>query len=131
MSLGDSSTPIGKVRGLGSAQHGGEHWITERVTSIALLLLGIWFIASLLFLPTLDRQTVIEWLRAPTGAVPMALFIVAGFRHALDGMKVVVDDYVHEEGSRFGWNTLLLFLAIGGGALALYALGEIVFGAVA
>lgn len=131
MSLGDSATPLGKVRGLGSAREGGEHWLSERATSIALLLLGTWLIASLLLLPNLDRQTVIEWLRAPTGAVPMALLIVIGFRHALDGMKVVVDDYVHEEGSRFGWNTLFLFLAVGGGALALYALGEIVFGAVA
>jgi len=131
MSLGDSATPLGKVRGLGSAREGGEHWLTERVTSIALLLLGTWLVASLLLLPQLDRQTIIEWLRAPTGAVPMALLIVIGFRHALDGMKVVVDDYVHEEGSRFAWNTLLLFLAVGGAALALYALGIIVFGAVA
>lgn len=131
MSLGDSATPLGKVGGLGSAREGGEHWLTERATSIALLLLGTWLVASLLFLPNLDRQTILEWLRAPTGAVPMALLIIIGFRHALDGMKVVVDDYVHEEGSRFGWNTLFLFLAVGGGALALYALGEIVFGAVA
>ena len=65
MSLGDSATPIGKVRGLGSAREGGEHWLTERVTSIALLLLGAWLVASLLFLPNLDRQTVVEWLRAP------------------------------------------------------------------
>ena len=131
MSLGDSATPLGKARGLGSAREGGEHWLTERVTSLALLLLGTWLVASLLLLPQLDRQTIIEWLRAPTGAVPMALLIVIGFRHALDGMKVVVDDYVHEEGSRFAWNTLLLFLAVGGAALALYALGIIVFGAVA
>ena len=131
MSLGDSATPLGKVRGLGSAREGGEHWITERVTSIALLLLGVWLVASLLFLPQLDRQTVIEWLRAPTGAVPMALLIVVGFRHALDGMKVVVDDYVHEPADNFALNTLLLFLAVGGGALALYALSEIVFGGVA
>lgn len=131
MSLGDSATPLGKVRGLGSAREGGEHWLTERATSIALLLLGTWLVASLIFLPNLDRQTILEWLRTPTGAVPMALLIIIGFRHALDGMKVVVDDYVHEEGSRFGWNTLFLFLAVGGGALALYALGEIVYGAVA
>jgi succinate dehydrogenase / fumarate reductase membrane anchor subunit len=131
MSLGDSVTPLGKARGTGSAREGGEHWITERVTSIALLLLGVWLVASLLFLPQLDRQTVIEWLRAPTGAVPMALLIVVGFRHALDGMKVVVDDYVHEPADNFALNTLLLFLAVGGGALALYALGEIVFGGVA
>ena len=131
MSIGESATPLGKVRGLGSAREGGEHWITARVTSIALLLLGTWLVASLLLLPSLDRQTVLEWLRAPAGAVPMALLIVTGFRHALDGMKVVVDDYVHEEGNRFALNTLLLFLAVGGAALALYALAEIAFGAVA
>jgi succinate dehydrogenase / fumarate reductase membrane anchor subunit len=131
MSLGESATPLGKVRGLGSAREGGEHWLTERVTSIALLLLGTWLIASLLFLPDLGRQTMIEWLRAPSGAVPMALLIVIGFRHALDGMKVVVDDYVHTEGNRFALNTLLLFLAVGGGALALYALAQIAFGSVA
>ena len=131
MSLGDSSTPIGKVRGLGSAHRGGEHWLTERVTSIALLLLGVWFIASLLFLPKLDHRTLIEWLHAPTGAVPMALFIIIWFRHALDGMKVVIDDYVHEPGTNFAINTLLLFLALGGGAIALFALGRIVFGVVA
>jgi len=131
MSVGKSSTPLGKVRGLGSAGHGGEHWLTERVTSIALLLLGTWLIASLLLLPKLDQRTMVEWLRAPSGAVPMALFIIVGFRHALDGLKVVIDDYVHEEGSRFAWNTIMLFLAVGGAALALYSLARIAFGAVA
>jgi succinate dehydrogenase / fumarate reductase membrane anchor subunit len=128
MSVGDSATPLGRVRGLGSAREGGEHWLTERVTSIALLLLGTWLIASLLILPKLDLRTVIEWLHAPSGAVPMALFIVIGFKHALDGMKVVVDDYVHHPGNNFALNTLLLFLAVGGGALALFALARIAFG---
>lgn len=131
MSLGESATPLGKVRGLGSAHHGGDHWLTERVTSIALLFLGTWLLASLLFLPKLDQRTLIEWLHAPSGAIPMALFVIIGFRHALDGMKVIVDDYVHEEGERFGLNTLLLFLAVGGGAVALFALGRIAFGAIA
>jgi succinate dehydrogenase / fumarate reductase membrane anchor subunit len=131
MTGGTSATPIGKVRGLGSAHHGGEHWLTERVTSIALLLLGIWLIASLLFLPKLDQRTMLEWLHAPSGAVPMALLIVIGFRHALDGVKVVIDDYVHEEGARFAWNILMLFLAVAGSALALFALARIAFGTVA
>jgi succinate dehydrogenase / fumarate reductase membrane anchor subunit len=131
MSLGESASALGKVRGLGSAREGGEHWLTERVTSIALLLLGTWLVASLLILPDLKQQTVIEWLRAPSGAVPMALLVVIAFKHALDGMKVFVDDYVHEEGNRFAVNTLLLFLAVGGGALALYALASIAFGGVA
>jgi succinate dehydrogenase / fumarate reductase, membrane anchor subunit len=128
MSLGESASPLGKARGLGSAREGGEHWLNERVTSIALLLLGLWLIASLLLLPSLDQRTLVEWLRLPSAAVPMALLIVVGFRHALEGMKVVVDDYVHEEGNRFALNTLLLFLAVGGGALALFALARIAFG---
>jgi succinate dehydrogenase / fumarate reductase membrane anchor subunit len=131
MSLGDSSTPLGKVRGLGSAREGGDHWLSERVTSIALLLLGSWLIASLILLPGLDQHTLAEWLRAPSGAVPMALFVVIAFKHALDGCKVMVDDYVHEEGNRFAVNILLLFLAVGGAAVALFALASIAFGAAA
>lgn len=131
MSRGESATPLGRVRGLGSAQHGGEHWLSERVTSIALLLLGTWLLASLLLLPKLDQRTLMEWLRAPSGAIPMALFVIVSFKHALDGVKVVIDDYVHEEGPRFAWNTLMLFLAVGGSALALFALARIAFGATA
>ncbi len=127
MSVGESTTPLGKVRGLGSAHAGGEHWLTERVTSIALLLLGTWLIASILILPALDTRTVVEWLHAPSGAIPMALLVIIGFRHALDGMKVVVDDYVQDEGNRFACNLVLLFLAVGGGALALFALARIAF----
>ena len=131
MSLGDSSTPLAKVRGLGSAREGGEHWLTERVTSVALLLLGTWLVASLLLLPDLGHRTVLEWLHGASGAVPMALFIIVAFKHAVDGMKVVVDDYVDDDGNRFALNTLLLFLAVGGGALALFALARIAFGGVA
>ena len=131
MSVGESATALGKVRGLGSAHAGGEHWLRERVTSAALLLLGSWLIASLFFLPELDQRTLAEWLTGPSGAVPMALFVVTAFVHALDGMKVVVDDYVHDEGNRFAVNTLLLFLAVGGASLALFALGRIAFGGAA
>ena len=131
MSLGDSATALGKVRGLGSAREGGEHWLTERVTSVALLLLGAWFVASLLFLPDLDQRTLVEWLRNPTAAVPMALFVITAFRHGIDGMKVIVDDYVLDDGNRWAINTALLFLAVAGASLALFALGRIAFGAAA
>ena len=129
MSLGESTSAIGKVEGTGSARHGGEHWLNEKVLSAALVLLGCWFIASLVMLPSLDQKTIVTWLRAPYGAVPMILFVYLSFRHALDGMKVVVDDYVVDGGNRFAINTILWFLAVGGGALALFALARIVFGA--
>lgn len=128
MSLGDSASPVGKVRGLGSAREGGEHWLSERVSSVALLLLGAWFVASLLLLPSLDQRTVAEWLRGPSGAIPMALLVITAFYHGLDGMKVIVDDYVDGEANRWAVNTLFLFLAVAGASLALFALGSIAFG---
>lgn len=131
MSLGDSASDIGKVRGLGSGRHGGADWLAERVSSVALLLLGAWFLASLLFLPSLDQRTLAEWLRTASGAVPMALLVVVAFWHGLDGLKVVVDDYVEGEVNRWFLNTMFLFLAVTGASLCLFALGRIAFGAAA
>ena len=129
MSIGDSATPLGKVRGLGSAREGGDHWVSERISSIALVLLGAWFLASLLMLPDLGQQTLAEWLRKPSGAVPMALLVVTAFWHGLQGLKVIVEDYADDEGNRFALTTLFLFLAVGGASLALFALARIAFGA--
>ena len=128
MSAQDSSTPLGRVRGLGSSHHGGEHWIRERLTSAALLLLGVWLVASLIILPDVGRDTIREWLSSASGAVPMALFVIIAFVHAVDGMKVVVDDYVHDEGNNFLLNGLILFAGVGGAALALFSLAKIAFG---
>lgn len=129
MSLGNSATPLGKVRGLGAARSGGGHWLEERITSVALVLLSVWLLASLLWLPGLNQKTIVEWLGAPTGGVPMALFVIVSFAHGLEGLKVVVDDYVHDEGSRIGAHIALLFVAVGGAAFALFALAKIAFGA--
>ena len=129
MSRGESSTPLGKVRGLGSAHHGGEHWLRERLTSVGLLFLGLWLVVSLLLLPDLGRDTLGEWLAAPSGAVPMILFVILAFQHSVDGLKVVIDDYVHDEANRLLVTGLLYFAAVGAGALALFSLAAIAFGA--
>ena len=129
MSMGKSATPLGKVRGLGSAQHGGGHWIEERFYSVVLVLLSLWLLFSLMMLPALDRATLVEWLRAPAGAVPMALFILAAFKHGLDGMKVFVDDYVHDSGNLVATHFILKMAAVAGAGLSLFALAKIAFGA--
>ena len=129
MSRGESATPLGKVRGLGSAGHGGHHWLEERFTSISLLFLSLWLLFSLIMLPALDRQTLSEWLRSAWAAVPMALLVITAFKHGLDGMKVIVDDYVHDEGSRIGLHFFLAMVAIAGAAVSLFALAKIAFGA--
>lgn len=121
-------TPLAKVRGLGSAGHGGAQWWAVRVNSIALLLLSVWLLVSLLRLPQVDHATISEWLRDPLAAVPMLLFIAVTFWHILKGMREIIDDYVHDAGGHVMWTTLLSFYAYGGGFLAAFCVLKIAFG---
>jgi succinate dehydrogenase / fumarate reductase, membrane anchor subunit len=122
-------TPLGRVRGLGAAGEGAEHWWHERLTAIATFLLFVWFIASLLRLPDLDHRTVASWLSEPAAAVPMILLILSTFWHLKMGLQVVVEDYVHEEGSKLFWITLLNFLAVTGAVTALFAILKVALAA--
>jgi succinate dehydrogenase / fumarate reductase membrane anchor subunit len=115
------ATPLAKVRGLGSAREGGAHWWHERLSSVALLLLSIWLIVSLLRLPALDHRGVTEWLKQPSAAVPMLLLVAATFWHLQMGLKVAIEDYVHDEGNRFLCLLLLSFAALLGAAFGLFA----------
>ena len=128
---GLGKTPLGEVRGLGSAREGGAHWGLERAYSVALLLLTIWLGFSLWRLPALDYQTLVEWLRQPLAAVPMLLLVVAFFEHSRMGLAVVIEDYVHEEGNKL---LLLLFnnlLNIAACALALFCVLKVALGGAA
>ncbi len=128
LKTGRLKTPLGRVRGLGSARHGATHWWHERLTSLASLILLVWFFVSLLRLPDLGWQTVSEWLRAPLAAVPMLLLIVTVFWHLAAGLRVVVEDYVHEEGGKLAWIVLINFASLFGAGLCLFAVARIAFG---
>ena len=130
MSQGESATPLGKVQGLGPAGGVAHHWLEERFLTVATLLLSLWLIFSLIMLPDLKQATLAEWLHAPAAAVPMALLVIAAFRHGLDGLKVAVDDYVHDEGNRIAVHFVLAMAAIAGASLCLFALARIAFGTV-
>ena len=121
-------TPIARVRGLGSARSGAHHWWLERLTSVSTLILFVWFIVSLLRLPSLDYDIVTSWLAAPLVAVPMLLLIVSTFWHLKLGLQVVIEDYVHEDGLRLFSIILLNFFAIALGALAFFSVLKIAFG---
>ena len=114
-------TPLARVRGLGAAGAGAHHWWEERLTSVSTLLLSVWLIVALLRLPDLGHATLAEWLASPLAAVPMLLLIFSVFQHSRLGLRVVVEDYVHEEGSKLFWLVLIDFAAILAGALAAFA----------
>lgn len=93
-------TPLGKVRGLGSAKNGTQHWWMQRVTAIAMIPLALWFVASVVALVGADRAAVVAWLHLPLAAILMSLFLGVGFYHLKLGLQVIIEDYVHGEGTK-------------------------------
>ncbi|HSM54129.1 succinate dehydrogenase, hydrophobic membrane anchor protein [Altererythrobacter litoralis] len=116
-----NGTSIGKVRGLGSAHEGAHHWLLQRFTAIGNLVLMMWLVGSIVWLPDLGYATVSEWLAGPVPATAMVLLIVSSFWHARLGLQVLVEDYVHNAGTKFGVIALLNLATIGGGAFAVFS----------
>jgi succinate dehydrogenase / fumarate reductase membrane anchor subunit len=105
-------SPLGYVLAHGSAREGVHHWWHLRTTSAALVLLGVWFLCSLLALPDLGYATVTAWLARPFNAVLMLLFVLAGGFHSALGVQVVVEDYVRGKGARVLTLVVIRFLHI-------------------
>ena len=124
-------TSLGRVRGLGSARSGAHHWWQERLTSVSTLILLVWFVVSLLRLPDFSYATVTQWLAAPLVAVPMLLLILSVFWHLSSGLRVVVEDYVHEEGGKLFWLVAINFACLFAAALSSFAVLRIAFGGAA
>ncbi len=122
-----SGTNIGKVRGLGSSKHGGKHWIDQRITAVGNILLTIWFAISLLLLPNFEYETLAAWLAQPSVAVPLMLMLVCIFSHVRLGLQVLIEDYVHDEGLKFGALIVLNFYVIAAAAFGIFSLAKIAF----
>jgi succinate dehydrogenase / fumarate reductase membrane anchor subunit len=90
-------TPLGRVRGLGSAKDGTHHWWMQRVTAIALVPLTVWFAIGVIAHVGGELSAMQAWLANPLNAALMILFAVTAFYHGYLGMQVVIEDYVHEE----------------------------------
>ena len=121
-------SPIGRVLGLGAAKEGVSHWWSQRVTSVALLLLGLWFVASMLRMPGFGYEVVVTWIAIPLNAVLLLLLIATLVYHSQLGVQVVVEDYVHHHGLKVGTMLLLTFAHVAVAAVAIFAVLRIALG---
>jgi succinate dehydrogenase / fumarate reductase, membrane anchor subunit len=114
-------SPLGRVLGMGAAKEGVHHWWHQRLTSLALVPLSIWFVVSLLALPGYDRATLVVWMSHSWTALLLILFVLVAAWHSQLGVRVVIEDYVHGAGSKTLLLVLVTFLHVllaGAGVLA-------------
>ena len=103
-------SPLGRARGLGSARAGAVHWWMQRLTSLALIPLTLWFLCAMLRMIGATRQDVISWMAGPLPIVLMIALVIATFHHMALGLQVVIEDYVHHDWLRVG--SILLVKAL-------------------
>jgi succinate dehydrogenase / fumarate reductase membrane anchor subunit len=94
------TSPLGRVLGLGSAKEGSRHWYAQRLSSVAVAILGVWFLAALAGLGGTDLDSLRDWLRAPMSATLLLLTVGTFTWHTVLGLQVVIEDYVGSRGLR-------------------------------
>ncbi len=126
MSVG---SPLAQVPGSGLAEGGTKHWWAQRVTAVALLILGGWFLYSIMQLDSFAHSALLAWAGRPFNSIMLLLLSVTLAWHSALGVQVVLEDYVH--GSMIKVASLLLnrfahaFLAIAAAVVIVrIALGE-------
>ena len=119
-------TPLGRVRGLGSAKQGTEHWWHQRLTAAANLFLTLWFLLAIAQAPGYDFDSIRLWLSSAWVAIPLMLLIVSVFYHFRLGLQVVIEDYQHGE-NRVALMLLLNFFTVAAAGVAIFSILKIAF----
>jgi succinate dehydrogenase / fumarate reductase, membrane anchor subunit len=124
-------SPLGAVSGLGSAKGGAHHWWLQRLTSIALVPLSIWFTVSILALPSMDRATVIAWMAQSWTALLLIVLVLVATYHSQLGVRVVVEDYVPTPGMKTLTLVILTFVHTLLAVAGVFAILKVAFGGAA
>jgi succinate dehydrogenase / fumarate reductase, membrane anchor subunit len=121
-------SPIGRVLGLGAAKEGPGHWWSQRISAVALVVLGLWFAAAFLRFDSLEYRAVLRWASDPVNAVLLVLTVATMIYHSMLGLQVVIEDYV-SGGVRIVTLVVVNFVHFLIAALGIFAVLRIAFGA--
>lgn len=118
--------PLSKVKGLGSAKEGSEHWLKQRITAAALIPLIIWFVFSLVKISD-AKASLVSMISSPLGAIFLSFFVCTSLYHGYMGLRVVIEDYIKGLYLRFIIITFICFLSLvlGFGSLLAIVKGHI------
>ncbi len=121
-------TPLKTARGLGSAKEGMHHWLVQRYTAVALIVLTCWFLYFVIGLIHSDYLTATDAISKPWNAVLLVAFLLAMFWHAQLGVQVVLEDYVHTPLLAIASQLAVRFICILGALASVFAVVRIALG---
>jgi len=121
-------TPLGRVRGLGSAKSGTEEFWLQRMTAIASIPLTLAGLVLVISLTGRSYPAVRQILGSPLIAVLMMLFVIANATHMKIGVQVVIEDYVYDKKKKLTLVMLNNFFAWAIGLACIFAILKISFG---
>lgn len=124
----DFRTPLNRVRFLGSAKDGTDHFWRQRVTALANLPLVLFLVILTVSLVGAPHGDVTARLGAPLIAIPLLLAILSITWHMRLGMQVIVEDYVHGELLKITLLILNIFFAAAVALTAAFAILKLGFG---
>lgn len=121
-------SPLAKARGAGSAHHGSGHWLHQRITAVANIPLMLWLVWSVVHMRGWEYADVTMWLAQPVNAILMILAVLSTFYHAVLGLQVVIEDYVHCEFSKIVSLLTLRLFFVAAGVAAIFSVLKVAFG---
>ncbi|MEO0328472.1 MAG: succinate dehydrogenase, hydrophobic membrane anchor protein [Pseudomonadota bacterium] len=126
--MADLRTPLGKVRGLGSAKEGTDHFWRQRLTAVANVPLIGFFVWLIVSLNGASHAEVVSTLSNPFVALVLLAVIFSVCLHMKLGMQVVIEDYIHAEGLKISLIILNIFFCISIGIASAFAVLKLGFG---
>ncbi len=118
-----------RVNGLGSAKEGTGHFVSQRITSAALVPLTLLFIFPFVQALGGEYAAVREIYAHPLNAIVAILFIAVGLYHHQQGLQVVIEDYVHGKLTRTAALLLNILFCWALGLTGVFAVAKIAFSA--
>jgi succinate dehydrogenase / fumarate reductase membrane anchor subunit len=115
-------TPLSRARGLGASRHGVSHFITERVSGLALAPLSVWGVFAALKLVGADQHTAAAWVGQPVNAVLLSLLLISALIHLSNTIQVVIEDYIHRFTSKSALVIGNLFVCVLAGAVGVFSI---------